>query len=160
MHRILPKCTLFFRNAPDSRENAPDFFGNAPCAPKFAPCFFGNAPWKTKNVVRKPISNKIIKIGSRTVYFSFIFRAFFDLPVLRRKSKTVKNWRRKNVTGHLISTGHYHFCHNTWPQTVLGTYIQETSALSVHYSIQCNYPLISGNRWCPYTDIDIALLFW
>ena len=41
-------------------------------------------------IVREPISNKIIKIGSRTVYFSLIFRAFFDLPVLWHKSETVK----------------------------------------------------------------------
>ena len=70
MHPASPQMHPVFRNASDSPKDAPRYFGN---------------------VVRKPISNKIIKIGSRTVYFSLIFRAFFDLPVLRRKSKTVKN---------------------------------------------------------------------
>ena len=44
----------------------------------------------TKLLVRQPISNNNIKIGSRTVIFSLIFRAFFGLPVLRHKSETVK----------------------------------------------------------------------
>ena len=46
-------------------------------------------------LVREPISNKIIKIGSRTVCFSLIFRAFFDLPVFGTKEKLLKTEEEK-----------------------------------------------------------------
>ena len=54
-------------------------------------CLHNSNPSFCAIIVRQPISNKIIKIGFRTVCFSLIFRAFFDLPVLRHKRETVKN---------------------------------------------------------------------
>jgi hypothetical protein len=64
-----------------------------PASAEMQPVFLvvATSPYLSIKVVRKPISNKIIKIGSRTVCFSLIFRAFFDLPVLRHKRETVKN---------------------------------------------------------------------
>ena len=46
MHLILPKCTLFFRNAPDSRKNAPCFQKctrlSKKCTPLFQKCTLKN----------------------------------------------------------------------------------------------------------------------
>ena len=67
MHPAFPKCTLFFRNAPDSRENAP--------------CFLGNAPWKTKNAPayfsRVHFSIKIWVLSQKKSSNSLWIRAFW-----------------------------------------------------------------------------------
>ena len=42
-------------------------------------------------LVRQPISNKTIKIGYRTVHFSFIFRAFFRLTRFTAQKQNGKN---------------------------------------------------------------------
>jgi hypothetical protein len=55
----------------------------------------GSNPSFCATLVRKPILNKIIKIGSRTVCFSLIFRAFFDLPVSGTKEKLLKTEEEK-----------------------------------------------------------------
>ena len=48
MHPAFPKCTLFFRNAPDSRENAPRFSGMHPTLRKMHPAFSEMHPEKSK----------------------------------------------------------------------------------------------------------------
>ena len=74
MHPASPQMHPFFRNASDSPKDAPRYFGN---------------------VVRKPILNKIIKIGSRTVCFSLIFRAFSTCPFYGTKEKLLKTEEEK-----------------------------------------------------------------
>ena len=48
MHPAFPKCTLLFRNAPDSRENAPRFSGMHPTLRKMHPAFSEMHPEKSK----------------------------------------------------------------------------------------------------------------
>ena len=87
MHHDFGQCTKL---SPEMHHE------NEKCTKLFLKCTKANGKMQPgflilSKLVRKPILNIIIKIGSRTECFSLIFRAFFDLPVLRRKSKTVKN---------------------------------------------------------------------
>ena len=81
MHPTLQKMhPAFWEMHPEKRKMNP---------PIFPGCIF------LLKLVRKPISNKIIKIGSRTVHFSLIFRAFSTCQFYGTKAKLLKTEEEK-----------------------------------------------------------------
>ena len=98
MHPTLQKMhPAFWEMHPEKRKMNP---------PIFPGCIF------LLKLVRKPISNIIIKIGSRTVHFSLIFRAFSTCQFYGTKAKLLKTEEEKKDRSpyiDLISTGPYHF---------------------------------------------------
>ena len=119
-----------------SPQNAPRFSGMHPTLQKMHPAFWEMHPEKRKmnppifpgcifllKLVRKPISNKIIKIGSRTVHFSLIFRAFSTCQFYGTKAKLLKT--EEDII----------FCRHIWPQTALEKDIQVNECISVFFTL-------------------------
>ena len=103
------KCTLLFRKCT---------LKNLKCTRVF---FLGAF------LVRQPISNKIIKIGYRTIHFFLILRAFSTCPFYGTKAKLLKTEEDKNRPVTLYRPVLIIFCRHIWPQTALEKDIQETS---------------------------------
>ena len=72
----------------------PAFWEMHPEKRKMNPPIFPGCIFLLK-LVREPISNKIIKIGSRTVHFSLIFRAFSTCQFYGTKAKLLKTEEEK-----------------------------------------------------------------
>ena len=94
MHPVSPKCTPIFRNAQTLQKMHPAFWEMHPEKRKMNPPIFPGCIFLLK-LVRKPISNKIIKIASRTVHFSLIFRAFSTCQFYGTKAKLLKTEEEK-----------------------------------------------------------------
>ena len=110
MHPAFPKCTLFFRNAPDSRENAPRFSGMHPTLRKMHPAFSEMHPEKSKmhpslffgaffyqNMSTKPNKHRDFDTKSRCSFFA-------SMP---RNIRVFKVSRLKLSPAELFSTGDF-----------------------------------------------------
>ena len=111
---------------PTLRKMHPAFWEMHPEKRKMHPPIFPGCIFLLK-LVRKPISNKIIKIGSRTVHFSLIFRAFSTCQFYGTKAKLLKTEEEKKGPVTLYRPVLIIFCRHIWPQTALEKDIQETS---------------------------------
>ena len=124
MHPTLQKMhPAFWEMHPEKRKMNP---------PIFPGCIF------LLKLVRKPISNKIIKIGSRTVHFSLIFRAFSTCQFYGTKAKLLKTEEEKKDRSPYITL--YRpvliiFCRHIWPQTALEKDIQVNECISVFFTL-------------------------
>ena len=87
-------CTFTLLKILALQKMHPAFWEMHPEKRKMHPPIFPGCIFLLK-LVRKPISNKIIKIGSRTVHFSLIFRAFSTCQFYGTKAKLLKTEEEK-----------------------------------------------------------------